>query len=434
MGPFFARLAEFLRARGSFVRKVNFNGGDWFYYPFGADAYTGRHEDLDDWLEHYFRRHQFDAVVIFGQSRPVHAVARNVAARLGIKVYVFEEGYIRPDYVTLEEGGVNAYSRVPRDSAAYDDLPSAPVRTPQPTDQSFWRMAVYAMGYSFWFWALQGLFRHHRYHRPLNPWVEAACWVRGGVRKLVYLRRQSGLLPVLTSPERSHRWYLLPLQVHNDSQISHHSAFDCMEEVIRRVMTSFARNAPADHWLVIKHHPMDRAYRDYSGCIRACAKELGLGERVLYVHDLHLPTLLKHTRGVVTVNSTTGLQALYHRVPVKTLGDCFYDVPGLVHQGELDGFWKNPGPVDVDLYRRFREYLIRHTQLNISFYGKTPAFEQPLPRLVMQPELDVDTLESQPVAAEVPHLPLRAACSYEIGVRDESGEAEPAASARSRPS
>lgn len=91
-------------------------------------------------------------------------------------------------------------------------------------------------------------------------------------------------------------------------------------------------------------------------------------------HDQHLPTLLKHARGVVVVNSTTGLQALEHQVPVKALGEAIYDMPGLCHQGPLDAFWHaapHSAP-DRVLLRRFVSFLIARSQLNGSFYKAWP--------------------------------------------------------------
>lgn len=418
MGPFFWRLARFLRAQGATVGKVNFNGGDWLFYPRGAAACRVPPEQLPGWFEAYFRRMQCQAVVMFGQTRPVHEAARAVARQLGLAIYVFEEGYLRPDYVTLEEGGVNAHSGLPRDPYTYREWAGVPPQRPEPTHQRFARMAWYAALYALACWLAHPVFRHFRYHRPLNPWVEAVRWLRGGVRKLWFEAREAHVLSTLISAHRSRRWYLLPLQVHNDSQITHHSTFADVEEVIDVVMRSFARSAPRDHWLVIKHHPMDRAHRHYGRFIRDRARALGVGERVLYIHDQHLPTLLKHTKGVVTVNSTTGLQALYHRVPVKTLGGCFYDIEGLTHRGPLDEFWQAPAAVNVELYRRFREYLVRHTQLNVSFYGRTPALEHPLPSLVRPVSSPAPTelaVGSHPPAEPLSSAHLSSASSLDMG-------------------
>jgi hypothetical protein len=120
---------------------------------------------------------------------------------------------------------------------------------------------------------------------------------------------------------------------------------------------------------VFKQHPLDRGHRDYGRQIAEAAAEAGVGGRVHYVHDLHLPTLLQCARGVVLVNSTTGLSALFHRAPVKTLGRCIYDLPGLTHQGDLASFWKSPERPDKRLFERFRNYLIGMTQVSGSFYS-----------------------------------------------------------------
>lgn len=376
MGPFFARLASSLENHGQSVTKVNFNGGDaWFYRRAGALSFRGSADQWPTWLRGVLQRHRIDALVLFGQTRPLHAAAVRVAQAAGIAVYVFEEGYLRPDYVTLERGGVNAHSSLPRCPETYPKPPHDSFPTPRPTGQRFRTMAGQAMQYSMATWLAQPWFPLHRYHRPIHPVHEAARWLRGGWRKLRYGVQQRNVLETLTAPERSKRWFLLPLQVANDSQIVHHSRFDSVGQVIVEVLESFALHAPQDAWLVIKHHPMDRAYNDYTALISQHIARHGLHDRVLYVHDLHLPTMLKNCRGVVTVNSTAGLQALYHGVPVCTLSDCFYAIPGLVHALPLSEFWTRPGTVDASLYRRFHHHVVAATQLNASFYGSVPALE-----------------------------------------------------------
>ena len=49
---------------------------------------------------------------------------------------------------------------------------------------------------------------------------------------------------------------------------------------------------------------------------------------------------------MITVNSTVGLQALFHAVPTKTMGDTFYNLEGLTDQKPLDRFWCDPQPSD----------------------------------------------------------------------------------------
>ena len=53
-------------------------------------------------------------VILFGDCRPYHRVAVDLARSRGIAVHVFEEGYFRPDWITLERDGTNGHSRLPR--------------------------------------------------------------------------------------------------------------------------------------------------------------------------------------------------------------------------------------------------------------------------------------------------------------------------------
>jgi capsular polysaccharide export protein len=168
----------------------------------------------------------------------------------------------------------------------------------------------------------------------------------------------------------SGKYFLVPLQVHNDAQLFYHSQYNSIEQFIREVINSFATCAPLDTYLVIKHHPMDRGYRDYSNMLQSLADSYKVNGRLYYIHDRHLPTLLKHAKGVVLINSTVGLSALYHDVPLKVCGRAVYDMAGLTFTGTLNDFWQQAqsSRSDRKLFKHFYSYLIHQTQLNCSFY------------------------------------------------------------------
>ena len=50
VGPFFWRLARDLRWAGAQVCKINFNGGDLLFYPFGAINFTGSQDEWPEFL------------------------------------------------------------------------------------------------------------------------------------------------------------------------------------------------------------------------------------------------------------------------------------------------------------------------------------------------------------------------------------------------
>ena len=50
--------------------------------------------------------------MLYGDTRPIHAQAVAEARARGLTVHVFEEGYMRPCWVTYERGGTNGNSRL----------------------------------------------------------------------------------------------------------------------------------------------------------------------------------------------------------------------------------------------------------------------------------------------------------------------------------
>ena len=137
----------------------------------------------------------------------------------------------------------------------------------------------------------------------------------------------------------------------------------------RFVISSFSKSGRNDCSLVVKHHPYDRGYKDYSEVLKKLALVYGLENRLHYVHDTDLPSLLQNAEGSVLINSTVGISSLYHNTPVKALGEAIYDIEGLTNQGSLESFWNDPGEIDRDLFVRFRRYLIDQTQINGSLYN-----------------------------------------------------------------
>jgi capsular polysaccharide export protein len=148
MGTFFNRVAAWLGEQGIAVKKINFSGGDWlFHRKLDAVDYRGELSDFPAFLRDFLLDHDIDGIVCFGDCRHYHAAAKPVADALGVPFFVFEEGYVRPNYITLECGGVNAYTSVPRSAAFYRALPEVEIPTPQPVNPRFARGAWASMLY-----------------------------------------------------------------------------------------------------------------------------------------------------------------------------------------------------------------------------------------------------------------------------------------------
>ena len=368
LGPFFADLACQMAQQGMTVHRICFNKGDWHYanadhvvnYTEGADAWP-------EWLADYVRAHAIGAVVCYGDSRYYHRTARSVCEAVDIKFFACEEGYVRPGYVTFEEGGNNANSPFPeafRAGALIERPSPVPAKIEQIFQHQFWFATMY---YIVKDWKLYG-FRHYQHHRGGNWASEMMAWLRAGFRKNFVTRfRERGLTQRLVS-QHAGKLFVVPLQVAVDTQMVYHSRFDSVEDFIAEVMQSFAVHAPKDAHMVIKHHPMDRGFNHYGRAVARIGKKLGCSARVTYAFDVDLPALLSFAAGCVTVNSTVASQALDAGVPTLTLGKSMLETAGLTADCTLDAFWQDPTPVDMAEVTRFKRALIAQTQVPGSFY------------------------------------------------------------------
>lgn len=374
MGDYFSQLAKWLSSHHIHYLKVNFNGGDHFFSRgLNTISYRGKLDTFDEWLIALIKKERIDAMVCFGDCRFYHRIARRVSEELNIKFFVFEEGYVRPNYITFEQDGVNDFSSFKSYyQLANQTIPDLPLPDhPKEVYPSFNLLIRTACIY-YLMWVLCWIaYPYYRHHRMIAPFAEMFYWGRAGVRRLVNYQKEP--LKFLNLIQHyTDRYFVVALQVHNDSQVRVHSDYVDVRDFIEEVLVSFVQYADSQHHIVFKHHPMDRGYRHYGRMLGRLARQYGISERVHYVCDVHLPTLMKHSLGIVTINSTTGIQALHHGKPVIALGRAIYNLPKLTYQGTLDQFWSNPGRVNRLHYRRFRYALVHYSQLNGSYYGLSP--------------------------------------------------------------
>ena len=370
VGPFFRRFATDLRRQGANVHSINFNGGDWLFNGKGAVNFRSHPREWRSFFENLLNDLDIDIVFLFGDCRPIHVVAHQIATQYGVQIGVFEEGYVRPNFITLEKNGVNNHSSAAREAQFYFSQKSIPTPQEKQVGYAFPQMMIWAFLYYVFSLLLKPVFWHYRHHRRLHI-IEGYIWTRSFLRKAYYRITERNMEKKLTTT-LSKQYFLLPLQVYNDAQIHTHSDFATVETFIRHVVTSFSKHAPLGTHLVIKHHPMDRGYNDYSNWLQQLEFLYDLSGRVHYIHDQHLPSLLDHAIGTVVVNSTVGLSALLHGSPLKVCGRAMYDFKGLTYQGTLDEFWREAPDEKVDskLFDSFRNYLIATTQINGNFYKR----------------------------------------------------------------
>jgi capsular polysaccharide export protein len=364
--PLFDRLGDWLIARGEEVRRINFCGGDEAYWrgkP--ATAYRRHVDELAPFLEKYYAEEGITDIVLFCDAFPVHRVATALAVRARIRIHVFEEGYVRPNWITLQRGPTHAAYIMPRDPQWYLDVNAhlSEAGEGRALQASIWARAVHDMAYHLAGLANPLAYPAYRTHRPFVAPVEYAGWAR-----------RYTLLPwwKVRDPRRIGRldnFFFFPLQLNADVQVVRNSPFGTMEKAIEHVLTSFAQHAPRDTRLVIKNHPFDTGLSSFGSHIAKVAHALDVHQRVVYLETGGLQPIFDRALGVITVNSTVGFTAVQQGLATKVMGRAVYDIARITHQGPLDGFWTAPQRPEAEVCRAFRNVLIHATQINGGLYN-----------------------------------------------------------------
>ncbi|HEV7351514.1 MAG TPA: capsular biosynthesis protein [Brevundimonas sp.] len=361
-GRFSRTLARVLRARGAEVSRMIFNAGDLFDWrdrdriPFNlpAAAWPGRLRRLAE---------RYTDILVFGEGGPYNQGVLSQAESLDARVWVLENGYFRPDWITVEQNGVNARSGLPRAPGGY----RTPMAPPEPRHK-VGRALPHHVRNIVTYHLLQMLGRPawRHYSRPYTQ--PALAQALGHIRRFIGLRFASPADVDADVLAAKGPFFLACLQREGDVQLIRYSRFADNTAFLAEVMSSFARSAPPDARLVVKNHPLDPGLINQAKVVRFLAIEHGVESRVDFIDGGNLAQLCRASRGMVVNNSSAALSALGFGTPVKVLGNAFFDFPGLTDPQPLDGFWRAPTAADAKLFQRFRAHVIGQAQVNGSFH------------------------------------------------------------------
>ena len=372
-GPFFHRLGTMLRRAGSTVWRVGFNAGDraFWFHPRSYIPYRGTAADWPDTFAQLLDDKGVTDIVLYGDTRPIHAQAVEEAKRRGLTVHVFEEGYMRPYWVTYERGGTNGHSRLMDMSVADMQAALALSDMEAPLPPGHWgdtRQHVFYGALYHWFVMFRnGQYRNFQPHRSLTVAKEFQLYLRRLL--LMSFHTLDRLQATLRIKYGGFPYHLALLQLEHDASFQQHSPFGSMTEFLELVIDGFAKGAPGHHHLVIKAHPLEDGRVPIRRTIRRLSRELGVRGRVHYVRGGKLAQLLNDARSAVTVNSTAAQQVLWRGIPLKVFGRAVFAKPEFVSDQPLPEFFAGASRPDNRAYKDYRRYLLETSQLPGGFYS-----------------------------------------------------------------
>lgn len=367
---FWVELGDAFAAAGHVALRVHLSTADrLFWRRPGGVSYRGTFAGWRGWIGAFLERERVDAVLGYADRLPYHVVAAEEAEARGVPFLVVENGYLRPDWLTLERGGMGAFSRLPADPEAIrrlaEGLPEAPSGSTG-WGHPFWREAAGEVAFGLINALFAWPYPFFRMDRPWTPLLDYPAWLPRLARARAAARAAEAVVRAATGG--AWPFHLFALQLQADYQIRDNSPYADLGEALAETVESFARHARPDRRLIVKVHPLDNGLEGWARIAARAAARHGAGDRVIVIDGGRLDLLLGRADGVVAVNSTVGLHAILARRPVIALGAAVWDVPGLAHQGPLSAFWEAPEAVDAALARDFAAVLAAHVQLRGSFY------------------------------------------------------------------
>lgn len=371
-GPFFAQLADMLRKAGAEVWRVGFNRGDEVFWR--RQNYISYRNKPALWpasLHAILDQHQITDLVLYGDSRPIHAQAIELARTRGLRIHVFEEGYLRPFWITYERDGSNGNSRLMSLPLHAMRTALAGARLDQPLGPERWgdmrEHIFYGALYHFFVMAMNHRYGNFHPHREISVVQE----FRLNFRRFLLMpwHRLERSWATRRIRRSGFPYHIVLLQLEHDASFRAHSDFTSMSEFISLCLKGFAEGAPPHHHLVFKAHPLEDGRVAMRKLIYEGAREFGIADRVHFVHGGKLAQVLNAARSAVTVNSTSAQQALWRGLPLRPFGRAVYDKPEFVSAQDIADFFAAPIGPDSRAYRDYRHFLLETSQVPGGYYA-----------------------------------------------------------------
>ena len=374
MDLFFSQLACALESYGHATNQIGFNQGDKIFWtnkrsfiPFTLPIHA-----WSGFLQREFREKQITDLVIYNDTRPLHKTAIQAAHAKGINVHIFEEGYLRPYWITYERDGSNGNSKLmslAQSAVVPDHLIRDPDPVPAPCHWGDMREHIfYGAVYHWCILCANRQFPNFTSHREISIRKE----FRLHLKQLVFTpaRIAARFWANLTLKFGTFPYHLILMQLQHDSAFQNHSPFKTNASFLELTLRSFANNAPPHHHLVIKAHPLEDGRSEIAYHLRRLGTKFGINRRIHYLPGGKLAHVLDPALSVVTVNSTAGQQALWRGIPVKTLGQAIYNHDKFISKQSLDAFFAHPKAPNLQAYKAFRNFLLQTSQIPGGFYSK----------------------------------------------------------------
>ena len=257
-----------------------------------------------NWARRYFTRHPDRVAVAWNGLTGGRKVFLDAARDAGAPVLHAELAPL-PGRITLDPSGVNAESSIPQDPAFFRSV-------------------------------------------PLTDWRAMGAGLTARPSRRADVQQSTAALP--DTP-----FLFCPLQVPDDSQVRLFAGWTKDYAGFIAALAEACQHLPQGWHLRLKEHPSAK-----TSLAPLLAPLLATGRAVLD-NATDSFAQLAASQGVVTLNSSMGLQAFFHDKPVIILGRAYFALPGLVtpctDQSDANAAFSKPQGFDQGLRDGFMSWL-----------------------------------------------------------------------------
>jgi capsular polysaccharide export protein len=321
VGNFFNEFAKHIIRHGGRAFKIHFTFAEKFFYDQKEEFFYKN--TIDEWPKYFIKfvkKNKIDRVYLMNDSRPYHKPIVKICTDMDIDLFVFEDGYFRPGYITLEPFGVNGNSQFPKFS--FDNL-NGNQYLPN------LEMNLYPKNYSRILFSLISNFnfitsRNYKPYRPINSFYWTVRLLRKYLLKVISILKDSIAIKKILKTDDDIKIFFVPLQVFDDTQIKYHSKYKNTFEFILEILQSFGALNSRTFKVIIKQHPGDRGAINYKNFIKEKAELYGISKNICFNSTTNADELINIADGVILINSTVGINSLLKNKRVHCSGVSVY--------------------------------------------------------------------------------------------------------------
>ena len=137
---------------------------------------------------------------------------------------------------------------------------------------------------------------------------------------------------------------------------------------------SFANFGNINDVLVFKVHPLERGHYDHEKMIKQIARNFGIEDRVFTLLTGSVGRWIKYSKGMITINSTSGFSAIFHGIPLLLLGNAIYENDQLVYKlkdkNDLNEFWSSNTKLDKEKRMHYLNWIKQNACLSGDYYTR----------------------------------------------------------------